>query len=59
MNHPYIVNIYEAFETDNHVYLVMDYVGGGSLHSYLKEKSSRRLDENEAKRIFKQILTAL
>jgi serine/threonine protein kinase len=53
MNHQYIVNILEAFETENHVYLVMDYVGGGSLHSYLKEKSSRRLDETEAKRIFK------
>jgi len=36
MNHPHIVKIYEAFETDNHVYLVMDFVGGGSLHSYLK-----------------------
>lgn len=59
MNHPSVVNILEAFETDSHVYLVMDYVGGGNLHTYLKEKNSRRLDEAEAKRIFKQILTAL
>ncbi len=53
MNHPYIVKIYEAFETEDHVYLVMDYVIGGSLHSYLKERENRRLDEEEAKRIFK------
>ena len=53
MSHPNIVKIYEAFETDDHVYLVMEYVGGGSLHSYLKERSNRRLEENEAKRVFK------
>ncbi|TNV74080.1 hypothetical protein FGO68_gene9822 [Halteria grandinella] len=59
MNHPNIVKIYEAFETDEYVYLVMEYVGGGSLHSYLREKQNRRLEESDAKRIFKQILTAL
>ena len=59
MNHPNIVKIYEAFETDDYVYLVMEYVCGGSLHSYLREKSHRKLDEDDAKRIFKQILTAL
>lgn len=59
MNHPNIVKIFEAFETENHVYLVMEYVGGGSLHSYLKEKPHRRLEEEDAKFIFKQILTAL
>ena len=53
MNHANIVKIYEAFETDEHVYLVMEYVGGGSLHSYLREKANRRLEEEDAKRIFK------
>ena len=37
MNHPNIVKLVEAFETDSHVYLVMENVTGGSLHSYLKE----------------------
>jgi MAP/microtubule affinity-regulating kinase len=53
MNHPNIVKIHEAFENEAHVYLVMDFVSGGSLHSYLKEKPNRRLDEEDAKRIFK------
>jgi len=53
MNHPNIVKIFEAFETDDNVYLVMEYVGGGSLHSYLKERVDRRLEEEDAKRIFK------
>ena len=37
----------------------MEYVGGSSLHGYLKSKSNRRLEEWDAKRIFKQILEGL
>lgn len=59
MNHANIVKIFEAFETDDYVYLVMEYVGGWSLHSYLREKPNRRLEEDDAKRIFRQIMTAL
>lgn len=59
MNHPHIVKIYEAFETEDNVYLVMEYVEGGSLHTYLREKPNRRLEEADAQRIFKQIMTAL
>ncbi len=53
MNHPNIVKIYEAFETDDHVYLVMEYVGGGSLHTYIRDKLAKHLEEEDAKRIFK------
>lgn len=37
----------------------MEYVGGGSLHGYLKSKPNRRLEESDAKRIFKQILEGI
>lgn len=37
----------------------MEYIGGGSLHGYLKSKSNRRLEENDAKRIFSEILEGL
>ena len=53
MNHPNIVKIFEAFETDENVYLVMEYVGGGSLHTYIRDKQAKRLEEEDAKRIFK------
>ena len=43
MNHDNICKIYEAFETDSHVFLVMEYIQGGSLHSFLKAKSNKRL----------------
>lgn len=59
MSHQNIVKIYEAFETDDHVYLVMEYVAGDNLYGYLKQHKHSRLDEKEAKRIFKQLLTAL
>lgn len=53
MNHANIVKLFDAFESDSNVYLVMEFVAGGSLHSYLKERPNRRLDELETKRIFK------
>jgi serine/threonine protein kinase len=52
MNHPNIVKLIEAFETDSYVYLVMGNVTGGSLHSNLKEMINKQLDEEEARRIF-------
>lgn len=33
----------------------MEYVGNISLHSYLKSKTTRRLDELEAKKVFRQL----
>jgi serine/threonine protein kinase len=59
MKHPNIVKLYEIIDTTKYVILVMEYVGGGSLHGYLKARSNRRLDEKEAKRVFKQILEGI
>jgi len=53
MNHEHIVKLVEAFETESHVYLVMENISGGSLHSYLKEMINKQLDEEEARRLFK------
>jgi len=59
MKHNSIVKLYEVIDTEKYVILVMEYVGGGSLHGYLKSKPNRRLDEKEARRIFKQVLEAI
>jgi serine/threonine protein kinase len=37
----------------------MEYVNGGSLHTYLKTKANRQMDEPEAKYLFKQVVSAI
>ena len=34
--HNNIIKIYDTIETNNHVNIVMEYLGGVSLHGYLK-----------------------
>lgn len=59
MSHPFIIKLYETLETNHHINIIMEYVGGPSLYSYLKSQPSKKLPENEARRIFKQITEAL
>ena len=59
MDHPNIVKLYEVIETRKQVFLIMEFVGNGSLHSYLKAQPYRRLPEEEARRVYLQILNAL
>jgi serine/threonine protein kinase len=61
------VDFVEAFETDHHVYVIMEYVKGKSLHDYLKKQRAEEgktefdqtLEEQEAKRILRQLLEVL
>ena len=57
--HNNIVKLADAFDTVHHVYLIMEYVRGPSLHSYLKSKYNRKIDEDEAKKIFRQIVSGI
>ena len=55
------MKFHEAFETDHHVYLIIEHVNGRSLHDYLKKQRSEQgktefdqtLEEEEAKRIMR------
>ena len=53
--HPSIVRMYEAIDTPKQIYIIMEYLGGGSLHAFLKTKAGRRLDETQARGIFLQV----
>ena len=53
----YIVKLYETYETQKHVCIVMEYICAGDLLSYIKKRN--KLTESTAKYIFKQILLAL
>ncbi len=36
--HPNIMRLFEVFENTDHIYLVIEYLAGGSLYSFLKER---------------------
>ena len=57
LNHPNIVRLFDVAETDKEIILTMEYAGGGELFDYIVAHS--RLKEREARRIFRQILSAI
>nr|CAD7456156.1 unnamed protein product [Timema tahoe] len=57
VQHPNIIHIYEVFENREKMVLVMEYAAGGELYDYLSER--KVLTEDEARRIFRQIATAV
>ncbi|GAA5801787.1 hypothetical protein HPULCUR_007240 [Helicostylum pulchrum] len=59
LQHEYIVKLYETFESCDSLFLVMEYVPGWNLDEYLQKKSQGALDENEARHLFRQLITAV
>ncbi|KAI8363642.1 kinase-like domain-containing protein [Mortierella sp. GBAus27b] len=57
INHPHVIRLYDVYETDKELFLVMEYVSGGELFDFLVEKG--RLTESEARRFFQQIIVGL
>ncbi|MBR8831739.1 MAG: Serine/threonine-protein kinase PknD [Chroococcopsis gigantea SAG 12.99] len=55
--HPNIAEVYDYFEENNTVYIVMEFIKGDSLHKILR--GSGKLSEERAKRVFIQIAEAL
>ena len=52
LNHPNIAKLYEAIETETEVILVLEYICNGSTHGFLKAKPHRRMEEEEARKIY-------
>lgn len=59
VSHPNIAKLIDAIETDTQVVLVLELVSGGSAHGFLKSKPNRQISEDEAKKIFAQLINAL
>jgi serine/threonine protein kinase len=53
LDHPNIVKFYESIDTNKTINLVMEHVKGKTLYSYLKARKYRRIEEREAKSVFK------
>lgn len=57
LDHPGIVKIFEYFQDDKNVYIIMEYLKGGSV--YDRMKAIMRFGERESAYIMKQVLQAL
>ncbi|EGR28534.1 protein kinase domain protein [Ichthyophthirius multifiliis] len=59
LNNPYIIKLYKVLDGKTTLNLVMEYIGSNSLYAFLKSKSSRKINEEEAKHIFYQIMEGI
>ncbi|CAL5048160.1 unnamed protein product [Urochloa decumbens] len=60
VRHPNVVRIHEVMATKRSIFVVMEYVGGGSLDAYLAHRAAGRgLAEPSARRVFHQLVSAL
>ncbi|KAI8370948.1 kinase-like domain-containing protein [Blakeslea trispora] len=59
LQHESIVQLNETYESCDSLFLVMEYVPGCNLDEYLQKKNKGALDEDEARQLFRQLVTAV
>ena len=57
LNHPFIINLYYAFQDTENLYLVLDYLSGGDLRFHLRKKIS--FTEKQSKFLIANLLLSL
>ncbi|KAJ3205290.1 Map microtubule affinity-regulating kinase [Dinochytrium kinnereticum] len=57
LDHPNVINLYQVMETEDECFVVMEYAAGGELIDYIAARNY--LTEKEARRLFRQILSAM
>ena len=57
LNHPNITKILEMFEDEKYFMIIMEYINGGNLFSFVKKR--RKLSEKTAKFLFRQIIQGI
>ncbi|XP_026052300.1 serine/threonine-protein kinase NIM1-like [Carassius auratus] len=55
--HPNLLQLYEVLETPSRLYLVLEFAGGGDLHTRIS--TGGKLSDQESKIVFAQILSAV
>ena len=56
-NHPNITKILEVFHDEDYMLIIMEYINGGNLFSFVKKR--RKLNEKMAKFLFRQIILGI
>lgn len=61
LDHPHVIRMYEYFEDEHHVHLIMEHCGGGDLMRRIKQaiKSKSRLPIDFIRSVLRQLLSAL
>ena len=57
LNHPNITKILELFEDKEYILIIMEYINGGNLFSFLKKH--RKVSEKTAKLLYRQIILGI
>lgn len=58
-NNPFIINLYYAFQNNDNLYFVLDFVGGGSLFTVLRDHPMGYFPESEARFYAAEILLGI
>ena len=56
-DHPNIVKIFDWFEDEDRIYMVMEWMQGGDLHERIDMFKRKRFEEEEIATIIQQVLT--
>lgn len=57
LSHPNIISLYDVYEEEDSVHLVMEYVEGGELFSRIESKG--KYSEDEARKFMRQLIATV
>ena len=57
LNHPHIIKLYNHFEDDDNLYLIMDFASKGQLYSLLKKEG--KFDEKSVAQYMREVISAI
>ncbi len=57
MDHPNVIKLFQVVDTENEVFIVMEYASGGELIDYIAAKG--QLNDKEGRRLFRQLVSAI
>ena len=60
LDHDGIMKFYDAIDSGNKINIVIEYINGNNLYQYIRKRPGSRIcDENEVKKIFKQVVESV